>query len=261
MAGLLKALGRKSSDAKSKIDLPLLISTLRSSPSPPNLASLITGIDVLLSPDSKDRKEKLAEVREAMLSTECAAGAEDDASESDPTNVKEPMSVIELCIETLPSLEFESKKSTSQTLLQILTPPPPLPPSFYTLLSTTQNTSPPSCLPLGNLLRHTLTLPQNNTTFLTSPTFLTLTLTTLPISPNFDVLSDVFSTLKTSLNAGTASSFLEEKYESFFDRFEVLLKSDNYVTRRFSLQLLSTVLLSRCNFNVMMRYISSTGAN
>lgn len=48
---------------------------------------------------------------------------------------------------------------------------------------------------------------------------------------------------------------------SFFDRFEVLLKSDNYVTRRFSLQLLSTVLLSRCNFNVMMRYISSTGAN
>jgi hypothetical protein len=38
---------------------------------------------------------------------------------------------------------------------------------------------------------------------------------------------------------------------------QVLLQSENYVTRRRSLKLLAEILLDRSNYTVMMRYISS----
>lgn len=38
---------------------------------------------------------------------------------------------------------------------------------------------------------------------------------------------------------------------------QALLQSDNYVTRRRSLKLLSELLLDRNNYTVMMKYISS----
>mmetsp|Transcript_9706 Transcript_9706/g.14630 ORF Transcript_9706/g.14630 Transcript_9706/m.14630 type:complete len:419 (+) Transcript_9706:219-1475(+) len=79
--------------------------------------------------------------------------------------------------------------------------------------------------------------------------------------PNFDVASDAFNTLRDILasprNKQIASEFLEEKYEEVFEKYEMLLKSSNYVTRRRSLKLLGEILLDRSNFNIMMRYISS----
>jgi calcium binding protein 39 len=39
--------------------------------------------------------------------------------------------------------------------------------------------------------------------------------------------------------------------------YEKLLKSDNFVTRWRSLKLLADLLLDRCNFSLMMRYIAS----
>mmetsp|Transcript_24160 Transcript_24160/g.24427 ORF Transcript_24160/g.24427 Transcript_24160/m.24427 type:complete len:342 (+) Transcript_24160:116-1141(+) len=82
--------------------------------------------------------------------------------------------------------------------------------------------------------------------------------------PNFDVASDAFNTLRDLLTANAthtrarscASDFLETHFEEIFKKYEVLLQSDNYVTRRRSLKLLGELLLDRSNFNVMMRFIS-----
>ncbi|CAE7519457.1 Cab39l [Symbiodinium microadriaticum] len=79
--------------------------------------------------------------------------------------------------------------------------------------------------------------------------------------PNFDVASDAFNTLKEVLagarNKQIAAEFLEERYDQVFFKYQVLLTSSNYVTRRRSLKLLGEILLDRSNFNVMMRFISS----
>jgi len=58
-----------------------------------------------------------------------------------------------------------------------------------------------------------------------------------------------------------AAEFLERKYDPIIiDRMnhKCISSNANYMTRRMSLQLLSTILLNRSNFNVMMRYISSS---
>lgn len=75
--------------------------------------------------------------------------------------------------------------------------------------------------------------------------------------PNFDVASDAFVTLRDLLtrNKVVASEFLKNKFETVFEKYNILLKSSNYVTRRQSLKLLGELLLDRANFQVMMRYI------
>lgn len=64
-----------------------------------------------------------------------------------------------------------------------------------------------------------------------------------------------------SMMESTAAIFLEREYEAIFvQRFNVLLLSAehaNYITRRVSLQILSAVLLTRSNYNFMIRYVSS----
>ncbi|KAI0980376.1 hypothetical protein GJ496_003641 [Pomphorhynchus laevis] len=75
----------------------------------------------------------------------------------------------------------------------------------------------------------------------------------------FDIASDAFSTFKEFLirHKTLAANFLEENYNTFFELYEKLLLSENYVTRRQSLKLLSELLLYRSNFSVMARYISN----
>jgi calcium binding protein 39 len=61
--------------------------------------------------------------------------------------------------------------------------------------------------------------------------------------------------------ADLASQFLTRDYTKIFDdRFTPKLLSAetaNYMTRRMALQILSTVLLTRSNYNVMIKYIAS----
>jgi calcium binding protein 39 len=99
-------------------------------------------------------------------------------------------------------------------------------------------------------------------------------------SPNFDCASDAMATLKLILTGGVEASsdgdidlnvqntrslivaaFLERDYEAIWDqRFNSkLLSSDesNYLIRRMALQILSTVLLTRTNYKIMVRYIDS----
>ncbi|CBN80051.2 conserved unknown protein (Partial), partial [Ectocarpus siliculosus] len=52
--------------------------------------------------------------------------------------------------------------------------------------------------------------------------------------PNFDVASDAFVTLRDLLtrHKAVASDFLAQKFETVFDKYNILLRSANYVTRR-----------------------------
>ncbi|KHJ41438.1 mo25 family protein [Trichuris suis] len=77
--------------------------------------------------------------------------------------------------------------------------------------------------------------------------------------PTFEVASDAFSTFKELITKHKVlcAEFLEQNYDRFFDSYQQLLNSENYVTRRQSLKLLGELLLDRHNFNVMTRYISN----
>ena len=101
--------------------------------------------------------------------------------------------------------------------------------------------------------------------------------------PNFDVSSDALETVRVMLTGsvsqhdggaevtseeeqykqaldGIASEFLTRKYDDVVDQRinQCLTPQSNYMTRRMTLQLLSTILLNRSNYNVMIRYISSS---
>ncbi|XP_003383701.1 PREDICTED: calcium-binding protein 39-like [Amphimedon queenslandica] len=75
----------------------------------------------------------------------------------------------------------------------------------------------------------------------------------------FDIASDAFSTFKELLTRHKVlcAQFLEGSYDKVFDKYHVLLNSENYVTRRQSLKLLGELLLDRHNYTVMTRYISN----
>jgi len=75
--------------------------------------------------------------------------------------------------------------------------------------------------------------------------------------PNFDIVSDTFETITTLLSRKEGGVFLENNYDIIFPKYEKILKSNNYISRRLSLKLLAELLLDRVNFSVMMRYISS----
>jgi calcium binding protein 39 len=92
--------------------------------------------------------------------------------------------------------------------------------------------------------------------------------------PNFDVASDSMETLRLVLTAGgdkipehvqpemaeLAADFLTRDYVEIWEaRFnpKLLAESANYMTRRVALQILSTVLLTRSNYAVMIQFVAS----
>lgn len=94
--------------------------------------------------------------------------------------------------------------------------------------------------------------------------------------PNFDISSDAMESLRAAFAANSdrvvqdeetaaamaaiAAEFLTRDYEAVWDeRFNPKLLSDqaNYMTRRVALQILSTVLLTRSNYAIMIRYVAS----
>ena len=76
--------------------------------------------------------------------------------------------------------------------------------------------------------------------------------------PTFDLSSDAFATFKDLLTKHRAltSAYLARHYERILPRINVLLGSENYVTRRQSLKLLGELLHDRRNYDVMLRYVS-----
>jgi len=78
-------------------------------------------------------------------------------------------------------------------------------------------------------------------------------------SYQFDVASDAFATFRSllTIHKELVSGFLLAKYDPFFEHYNQLLQSSNFVTKRQSLKLLGELLLDRANFDVMTRFISS----
>jgi len=105
-------------------------------------------------------------------------------------------------------------------------------------------------------------------------------------NPNFDVSSDALETVRVMFTGNAAanavpciegdalvaeyhrqimesiaSDFLNRDYANVVDNCinkKCLSPNANYMTRRMTLQLLSSILLNRANYNVMMMYISSS---
>lgn len=82
-------------------------------------------------------------------------------------------------------------------------------------------------------------------------------LMTLTSHGSFDVSSDAFSSLHDFLLIHKAASvaFLEANFQAFFRLYNGLLQSDDYVTQRQALKLLSEMLLDRTFMRVMLMYI------
>lgn len=74
---------------------------------------------------------------------------------------------------------------------------------------------------------------------------------------SFDISSDAFSSLHDFLLTHKAISamFLEANFHDFFAQYNGLLQSDDYVTQRQALKLLSEMLLDRTFMRVMLAYI------
>ncbi|KAF5950872.1 hypothetical protein HYC85_012865 [Camellia sinensis] len=114
----------------------------------------------------------------------------------------------------------------------------------------------------GNVLRECIKLPTFAKYILESPSFeLFFKYVELP---NFDIASDAFSTFKDLLtkHETAVSEFLTAHYDEFFEQYEKLLASSNYVTRRQSLKVsCSSDFFSRNffwrlpNSHIMKRYI------
>ncbi|KAG5627973.1 hypothetical protein H5410_013191 [Solanum commersonii] len=108
----------------------------------------------------------------------------------------------------------------------------------------------------GGMLRECIKLPSLAKYILESPSFgLFFKFVEMP---NFDVASDAFSTFKDLLtkHESAVSQYLTNNYSEFFEQYEKLLTSPNYVTRRQSLKLLSEFLLEPPNSLIMKRYIA-----
>ncbi|CDP18002.1 unnamed protein product [Coffea canephora] len=108
----------------------------------------------------------------------------------------------------------------------------------------------------GSLLRECIKRPSLAKYILGSPSFeLFFKFVELP---NFDVSSDAFSTFKDLLtkHESSVAEFLSAHYNEFFEHYETLLTSKNYVTRRQSLKLLSEFLLEPPNTHIMKHYIT-----
>lgn len=107
----------------------------------------------------------------------------------------------------------------------------------------------------GSMLRECIKVPSLAKYILESPSFeLFYKFVELP---NFDISSDAFLTFKDLLtkHETVVSEFLTARYNEFFEPYEKLLTSPNYVTRRQSLKLLGEFLLEPPNSHIMKQYI------
>ena len=79
-------------------------------------------------------------------------------------------------------------------------------------------------------------------------------------SDHFDLATDAFTSFHDALivHKEVVLEFLNKNYDKFFASYSTLMNSTNFVTKRQSIKLLGEILLDRTNFDVMMKYISST---
>ncbi|KAJ7543832.1 hypothetical protein O6H91_09G054300 [Diphasiastrum complanatum] len=172
---------------------------------------------------------------------------------------------LELLVQKLPNLGWEGRKDTVQIWCALLRPTVGTSQSvlYYIenhpelldfLISCYENKE--IALNCGSMLRECARYPTLVKYMLSSASFeLFFKYVELP---SFDIASDAFATFKELLTRhGThVYEYLNTNYTQFFELYERLLSSSNYVTRRQSLKLLSEFLLERSNAQIMVRFIS-----
>lgn len=74
----------------------------------------------------------------------------------------------------------------------------------------------------------------------------------------FEIATDAFSTITDSLtlHGRVAGEFLTNNQVKFVEKMTMLMKSDNYVTKRQSLKLTAQLIRQRSNYNFMTTYVN-----
>jgi len=175
--------------------------------------------------------------------------------------------LLPLLVNNMSKLEFEAKKDTASIFNNLIRRQ--VGPRYPTVEYISRNTDimetllkgyelPDVALNCGNILREAIKHEPLAKILLQSDSFWEF-FKYVELS-NFDVASDAFATFKELLTRHKVLSaeFLEKNYDQVFEKYTLLLNSQNYVTRRQSLKLLGELLLDRSNFNIMTRYISSS---
>eukprot|EP00698_Gefionella_okellyi_P014533 TRINITY_DN4030_c0_g1_i1.p1 TRINITY_DN4030_c0_g1~~TRINITY_DN4030_c0_g1_i1.p1 ORF type:complete len:333 (+),score=89.98 TRINITY_DN4030_c0_g1_i1:39-1037(+) len=175
--------------------------------------------------------------------------------------------LIALLLTNMQKIEFEAKKLVSQILNNILQKSVndrfivadyfKQQPELLSVLANSYDLPLEISLPCGSILRECIRHEELASLFLASEDFFKL-FDYIDVA-NFDQASDAFVTFSDLLtkHKSLVAEFLDKNYDQVMTRFLELLKSANYVTKRQSLKLLGEILLSRSNFNIMNRFISS----
>ncbi|KAK9765752.1 Hym1p [Basidiobolus ranarum] len=172
--------------------------------------------------------------------------------------------LLQLLIMKLPSLEFETRKDVANVFCvllrrQISNRYPTvdyLSEKSHTLFAILHGfDNPEIALNCGTILRDCTKYPPLAKVLLDSPEFYRFF--KYIQSDTFDISSDAFSAFKDILtrHKELTFTFLTKDYDKFFDNYNSLLMSPNYVTKRQSLKLLSEILMCRINFPVMTKFI------
>lgn len=173
--------------------------------------------------------------------------------------------VLLLLVVHLPSLEFDSRKEVVvifSTLLrrQIGNHSPTIDylstntKLFDALIIACSNYD--VALIAGVILRDCMKHEQLVKIVLRSPAFWTL-FDTVSKAP-FEIATDAFSTITDALtlHPQIAGEFLSHNQAKFVDKMNMLMKSDNYVTKRQSLKLIAQLIHQRSNYNFMTAYVN-----
>lgn len=173
--------------------------------------------------------------------------------------------ILLLLVTNLPSLEFDSRKEVVvifSTLLrrQIGNHSPTIDflstnvKLFDALIIACSNYD--VALIAGVILRDCMKHEQLVKIVLRSPAFWTL-FDTVSKAP-FEIATDAFSTVTDALtlHPHIAGEFLSHNQIKFVDKMNMLMKSDNYVTKRQSLKLMAQLLRQRSNYNFMTAYVN-----
>jgi calcium binding protein 39 len=170
-----------------------------------------------------------------------------------------------LLVANLPSLEFDSRKEVVvifSTLLrrQIGNHSPTIDflsnstKLFDALIIACSNYD--VALTAGIILRDCIKHEALVKIVLKSPAFWTL-FDTVSKAP-FEIATDAFSTITDALtlHGYIAGDFLSNNQAKFVDKMNMLMKSDNYVTKRQSLKLIAQLIRQRSNYTFMTTYVN-----
>eukprot|EP00884_Botryococcus_braunii_P018868 jgi/Botrbrau1/5665/Bobra.0071s0010.2 len=241
----------------------------KKSKSAPELAQkAYAAIDKLVDPQNDKQQDECAKYLNAMKAAIYGEGEEPDERRKQEIREQALMLCLESCklgfpmliVNKLPLLDFESRKDASQVCSSFFRMEPGVQyieqhPSILSVLFQGYSNS-AIALNCGAMLRDCVRSEPIARIMLQSSIFKGY-FQKVEVS-NFEVASDAFATFKDLLtrHKTLVAEYLGETYADFFESYNKLLQSDNYVTKRQSLKLLGELLLDRANVRVMMKYVS-----